>query len=297
MAPRPGSAYTSSMARGAVASLVALALLASRPARSQTPEEAVAEVFATMRRVVVGDPGSPAARGPHEWPPERSLEAGTVNGCVESAKVFFALLRRSHPHVEAAYVDSFNSACENAGHAVVAVRGSGGEPFLVDAAAFERVPGRRPVSEAELDRSIDIRPELRGRILQFAGDSDLLVRKTDGGYRVVRYAYGRVFGDALSSRDFRTLDELNAWLRAYPAAARAARRLSFGELERLGLILAYDGAGFSSFQYRNACGEGASRHVIYGCHKRLPKEDRAEAVEPAARLRFKKTGEALLCRP
>lgn len=268
--------------------VLALCLAAVPPARAaDTPEEAVASVFARMRRVIVFDGSFPAPRGPHEWSAEQALAAGSVNGCVESAKVFFALFKAAYPSFDAAYVDSFDSSGPNGGHAVVEVTGSDGRPMLVDATQFQRLPGAAEVSEAELSLPIDIKPGAKGRIKQFPGKADVIMEKVGRNYHAVVYEYMHAYGRKLSEQTFDTLRELNRWLGGFSDAPAPAP--SFAEIKRLGLILPYGDATLSSFRYVNA------KHVIYGCYRTLPAKDAAESIEPGARLAFIKTGRGLSC--
>ena len=69
-----------------------------------------------------------------------------MNGCVEAAKVFFELFRAAYPGYKAAYLDSFDAAGEGS-RAVPLVKGSGGEDYIVDAAAFARLPGPGKLDE------------------------------------------------------------------------------------------------------------------------------------------------------
>lgn len=274
---------TAARAQGLTVSAAAARL---REAPASSPEEAVAGVFALMRRVIIHG-GDSAPRGPHEWSAEQSLGAGSVNGCVESAKVFFALFKTAYPSFDAAYVDSFNSSGPG-GHAVVEVTGSDGRPFLVDATPFSRLPGVVEVTEAELSRPIDIRPESKGRILQFPGKADVLMEKEGAGYHAVVYDYMGAFGPKRSEQTFDSLGELNRWLGGFSGES-ACTAPTFSDIKRLGLILPYDDHELSSFQYVNA------KHVIYGCYRALPAQDEAERVEPGARLAFGRTGRGMTC--
>lgn len=246
-----------------------------------TPEQAVVRVMTRMRASLRDQTELPAPRGPHEWNARRVLAAGTVNGCVESAKAFFALLREEAPSVEAAYLDSFNAASDG-GHAVVAVTGSDGREFIVDAAAFSRLPGRIEIGEAALSARVDIRPDLAGRIVQFKDKGDAFLEKTADGYRMTVYPPGEAFDGAVRSRrPFRTLAEMNAALNDYASGGA----VDFAWLRDHGLILPFADSEKSSFVYLDASG-GLARHIIYGRFKALPEPDDAEKREPAARERY-----------
>lgn len=266
--------------------LCAVLLLAAPAARAAasgpraTPEQAVVRTLAGMRRSLRYAPDSPAPRGPHEWDARRVLAAGTVNGCVESAKAFFSLLRRDFPYLKAYYLDSFNSVGEG-GHAVVQVTGSDGRDFIVDAAAFESLPGPYRLDEAALAAPVDIRKDRRGRIVQFPGRADVFLERKGGAYRMTVYPPSQVFdGTPLSQETFPSLEALNRALSDYAAAAP----LDFAYLRDHGLILPFADPGQESFVYTNPAG-GLARYVVYGRFSALPEPDDAEAREPAARAR------------
>jgi len=258
------------------------ARLRQMPAGS--PEQAAVNVFSLMNRILRGPPTS---RRPHEWTASQALQAGSSNGCVESAKVFFSLFKEAYPSFDAAYVDSFNSS-GNGGHAVVEVTSLDGLPLLVDSEGFKDLPHRQTVTEEELSRPVDIRPELRGKILQFIGRADLFFEKTGTGYRAGVYPYGHVFEQKQSEKTFGSLEALNLWLGEF-SDVLGGRPLTFSDIKGMGLILAYDDPGLSSFQYRKA------KHVIYGCYRRLPAKDEAESIEPGARDVYESSRRALSC--
>jgi len=268
------------------AALLVMTLLApaASAASSPTPEEAVARTLSRMRGTLRYATELPAPRGPHEWDARRVLAAGTVNGCVESAKAFFALLRDGDPAVKAAYLDSFN-AVGDGGHAVVAVTGSDGREFIVDAAAFEKLPGRVAVDEAALAAPIDIRPDRKGRIIQFPGRGDVLLEKSGGAYQMTVYPPSQVFdGPVRSQKPFRTLAELNHGLADYASPTPT----DFAYVRDHGLILPFADPEKTSFLYIDPAG-GLALHVIYGRFTRLPEPDDAEKREPAARARYART--------
>lgn len=228
-------------------------------------------------------PDAPAARGPHEWDASRVLAAGTVNGCVESAKTFFTLFHRGFPGLKAAYLDSFNSTGPG-GHAAVQVTGSDGIDFIVDAASFERLPGPTVVGEADLGAPLDVGKGKTGRIVQFAGRGDVFLTKSDGAYLMLVYPPGEVFDGALSSQtSFKTLAGLNAALAAY------ATPVDFQFVFDHGLILPFADAKRESFVYPDPAG-GLARYIVYGRFSRLPARDDAESREPAARRRYSQQG-------
>jgi len=268
--------------------IVAAAILsagAARAAPGPTPEQGVARVMTRMRASLRYRPEVPSPRGPHEWSARRILAAGTVNGCVESAKAFFALFHEAYPSFKAAYLDSFNAAGDG-GHAAVQVTGSDGRDFIVDAAAFERLPGRVELDEASLAAPVDIRKDRAGRILQFPGRADVFLTKAGGAYRMLVYPLGEVFdGPVRSQKSFRTVAELNAALGDYAAAVP----VDFAFLRDRGLILPFADPEKASFVYLDPAG-GLARHVIYSRFASLPEADDAEAREPAARERYARTG-------
>ncbi|MCM2303313.1 MAG: hypothetical protein NDJ72_01310 [Elusimicrobia bacterium] len=249
------------------------------------PEKAVVRVMTRMRASLRYRPEAPAPRGAHEWDARRVLEAGTVNGCVESAKAFFALFRAECPSCRALYLDSFNAAGEG-GHAVVQVTGSDGADFIVDAASFERLPGRVGLDGAALAAAVDIRPDKKGKIVQVKDRGDAFLEKADGGYRMTVYPPGEVFdGKAVSRSSFTTLAGLEGALADFSAAAP----VDFAWLRDRGLILPFADAGKTAFVYSNP-GGGLARYVIYGRFPALPEPDDAEKREPAARERHARTG-------
>jgi len=267
--------------RGAVSSLQA------QPA--ETPEEAVVSVLKYMRGAVRYQPGLPEPRGPHEWSGRVALANGSVNGCVESAKVFFELFRAAFPKYKAVYLDSFNAAGDG-GHAVVGVTGTDGNAFIVDATAFTRLPGPASVDESSLSGPVGIRPEYTGRILQFRGSADVFTGKKDGKYLMKVYPYGEVFdGPVRSERSFGTLEELNGALAGFPA-----QLTNFRYLQDNGFILPYVDPERTGFLYAGSSSP-LSKHVIYGCYTILPDRDDAEKIEPAARENYAKTGKAGTC--
>lgn len=242
------------------------------------PEEAVTRVLTRMRASLRYAPDVPAKRGPHEWDPARVLAAGTVNGCVESAKAFFTLLRQEFPGLKAAYLDSFK-ATGPGGHAVVQVTGSDGVDFIVDAASFERLPGPFKFGEADLAAPVDVRKDRAGRVVQFAGRGDVYLTKSGGDYLMLVYPPGQVFDGPLRSQEsFKTLAELEASLAAY------AGPVDVRFLRDHGLILPFADAKRDSFIYPDPAG-GLARYVVYGRFSRLPAVDDAESREPAARAR------------
>lgn len=267
--------------------IFAVALLSptARAAPAPTPEQAVAQVMTRMRASLRYRTEVPAPRGPHEWSAERVLAAGTVNGCVESAKAFFAIFHEAYPSMKAVYLDSFNAAGAG-GHAVVSVTGSDGRDFIVDAAAFERLPGRVEIDEPALASPLDIRKDRRGRIVQFPGRGDVLLEKAGGEYRMLVYPPSEVFdGKVLSRVSARTLAGLNRALADYAGAAP----VDFAWLRDHGLILPFADAGKTAFVYSDPAG-GLARYVIYGRFAVLPETDDAEKREPAARERYARTG-------
>lgn len=277
---------------GGTGRTVAAAVEAVKAMPARGPRDGVGNVLRVMAESVRYDPDHPQPRGPHEWSAERSLAAGSVNGCVESAKVFFRLFTAAYPSAKALYLDSFNADCPSGGHAVVEVADADGSVFIVDASSFERLdPG---VREEDLARPVDIRPSLKGVVIQVPGKSDIFVAKRRGEYVAALYPYGQVFveGKLEKTAVFPTLAGLNRHL----AAAAERPGASFDELRRLGLILDYADAGHASFLYGNWCGAGQARHVIYGCYSSLPDKDQAEAIEPAARKQFRSDGKVLTCR-
>jgi hypothetical protein len=263
----------------------AVALLRAQPAK--TPEAAIVTVLKYMRGAVSYQNSQPAQRGPHQWPGRLALANGSVNGCVEAAKVFFELFRAAYPGYKAAYLDSFNSVGEG-GHAVPVVKGSGGQDYIVDTAAFSRLPGHSKMDDNGLSDPVDIRPEHKGRILQFRDQGDVFVEKKDGKYHLTVYPYRRVFDvPPLDERVFDTLAGLNDALDGYSAADK----LDFRYLQDNGYILPFLDAERSGFLYAGSAG-ALSKHVIYGCYTTLPEKDDAEKAEPAARENYKKTGKA-----
>mgnify|MGYP001588797543 CR=1 FL=1 len=204
--------------------ILAVTILSSaavvQAAPGPTPDEAVVQVLTRMRATLRYRPDFPAPRGPHEWEAQRVLAAGTVNGCVESAKAFFTLFHEAFPSFKAVYLDSFNAA-GNGGHAVVQVTGSGGRDFIVDAASFEKLPGRIEVSEEALATQVDFRKDRLGRVVQFQGRGDVFLEKVGDAYQMLVYPLGQVFdGPVLSRKSLRTLSELNQALADYAAAAK-----------------------------------------------------------------------------
>ncbi|MBI3565578.1 MAG: hypothetical protein HY079_10315 [Elusimicrobia bacterium] len=268
----------------------ALALPASAAAPARAPEDAVAAVLRRMRATLRYAPDAPAPRGPHEWTGRRALTAGTVNGCVESAKAFQTLLRAEAPGVRARLIDSFDAAAEG-GHAVVEVTGSDGTPFLVDAASFDRLPGAPHVSDEELARPVDIRPEAKGRIYQFPGKADAFAEKVPGGYRLSEYPYGAAFSGTPRRRDFADRAALERALSEYAPPDAADFRWARDH----GLILSYDGPDRTGFLYAGA--NGTSRHVVYSCRDEEPVTDAVTDLEPAARARYAREGKGGCGRP
>lgn len=258
-----------------------LAVLLSAPhaqAAAPSPEAAAARAMLRMRASLRFQPGQPSARGPHEWTARRVLEAGTVNGCVESAKAFFTLFREECPSCKAAYVDSFK-ATGDGGHAVVQVTGSGGADFLVDAASFERLPGGVQVDEDALAAPVDIRKDKKGKIVQFKNRGDVFLEKNGGEYVMTVYPPGEIFdGKALSRKPLASLAALNQALTEYAAATP----VDFAWLRDHGLILPFADARKTAFVYVDPDG-GLARYVIYGRFTALPEPDDAEKREPAAR--------------
>jgi len=257
----------------------AVAVLRKLP--HDTPEEAVAGVFKIMVRAVEFRPDFPAARGPHEWNGRFAFTKGSVNGCVESAKVFFELFRAAYPAFKAVYLDSFNSASPNGGHAVVEVTGSDGNAFIVDAMAFPRL--------GLDDRAI---AEKNGDILQFPDRGDVFIKKGPGErYRMSIYPYRQVFnGKLLLDRTFGTKEEVKRALGKYTPWPE----FGFGDVAGRGLILSYADASRSGFLYSNPAG-GKSLYVIYGCYSRLPDTDNAEQREPKARKDYFDHGKTGTC--
>ena len=288
-----GVAYSAPAAKGMIAdeSAVnaafygAVAFLRAQPVK--TPEAAIVNVLKYMRGAVSYRNDQPERRGPHQWTGRLALANASVNGCVEAAKVFFELFRAAYPGYKAAYLDSFNSVAEG-GHAVPVVKGSGGQDYIVDAAAFARLPGPSKLDDSSLAAPVGIRPEYKGRILQFRDHGDVFVEKKDGKYRLTVYPYRGVFdGPPLDTRVFPTLAGLNGALDEYSAAGK----LDFRYLRDNGYILPFTDAERSGFLYAGATG-ALSKHVIYGCYTTLPEKDDAEKIEPAARENYRKTGEA-----
>ncbi|HAH06776.1 MAG TPA: hypothetical protein DCM05_09670 [Elusimicrobia bacterium] len=275
----------------------AAGFLRAAPARG--PREAVRNVLLFMKSSMKYAPDRPVQRGPHEWTARQSLAYGTSNGCVEAAKVFFELFREAYPAFPALAIGSFNSACPDAGHAVVEVEDGDGSAFLVDASSFERMPGGlnagwgpSRLSLEDVRRPVSFRPEVRGAVVQAFEDSDLFVEEKAGGYRAARYEYGQVFdGKLLEEVRFKTLDEVNAYLARFVKA-----EVSFEDLERTGLVLRYDGPDKAGFLYADPCRDGAkARYVVFACDAAPASKDGSEAVEPLARRQYEKTGRAETC--
>ncbi|MFI5345892.1 MAG: hypothetical protein ACHQ51_05915 [Elusimicrobiota bacterium] len=249
--------------------------------KGPTPEDAVVQVLTRMHGTLRYRPEDPAPRGPHEWEARRVLAAGTVNGCVESAKAFFALFREEFPSFKIVYLDSFN-AVGPGGHAVVQVTGAEGQDFIVDAASFENLPGPSVLDDEALAAKVDIRKDRVGRVMQFQGRGDVFLEKAGGEYQMLVYPFGEVFdGPVRSHRSFRTLRELNQALAAYADASG----VDFAYLRDHGLILPFADPKEESFVYINPAG-GLARYVVYGRFSRLPEPDDAEKREPAARERL-----------
>ncbi|MBI2787157.1 MAG: hypothetical protein HYX59_00615 [Elusimicrobia bacterium] len=264
------------------ASLLSPAAVEAAPGPS--PEQAVARAMVRMRADLSYRPELPAARGPHEWSARRVLDAGTVNGCVESAKAFFTFLREACPSCRALYLDSFKAAGQG-GHAVVQVTGSDGRDFLVDAASFERLPGAVAVDDAALALSVDIRKDRKGKVVQLKERGDVFLEKTGGAYAMTVYPPGEVFdGKVLSSKSVGTLAELNRALADHAAGAG----VDFAWLRDYGLILPFADPEKTSFVYTDPDG-GLALYVIYGRFAALPEPDDAETREPAARERRART--------
>lgn len=257
-------------------------LLAPTSQAAPSPEASVVRVMTRMRNELRYQTDRPSPRGPHEWTARRVLEAGTVNGCVESAKAFFTLFREECPPCKAVYLDSFNAAGDG-GHAVVQVMGSRGEEFIVDAASFERLPGVVELDEAALAAPIDIRPDRRGRIVQFKGRGDVLLEKTGGAYAMTVYPPSEVFdGKPILRKSLTSLTALNRALSDYAAEPS----VDFRWLRDRGLILPFADSGRTAFVYSSPDG-GLSRYVVYGRFTALPEPDDAEKREPAARQRYR----------
>lgn len=265
------------------------------------PRAAAVNVFLLMRHELGGAAG--VRRGPHEWPARTSLACRSVNGCVEAAKVFFALFRAAYPSYKALYLDSFNADCPSGGHAVVEVEDADGKSFIANAASYAGIPSGliagppdfQPVTEEQLGLPVDIKPDLRGRIVQVQDQADFFVSKVDGKYRLERYAYGSVFNErAGETLRFDSLAGVNARLRAF-VDGHSRQGITFETLRKAGLILAFDDPAKTRFQYANWCKGGKATHVVYGCRAAATDEDDAEAVEPAMRKRFAETGLADGC--
>ncbi len=269
------------------------AVAALRAAPQQSAEEAVVNVLRAMNGRLSYAPDG--RRGAHEWTGRRSFNDGTINGCVESAKIFFSLFHTAYPAYDVAYVDAFNSGCPNAGHAVIEVTGSDKRPYLIDATRFEALASAR-VKEPDLGRVVDFRPDRKGVIKQWPSVGDVFLEKAGGAYRSSVYEYQRVFdGKLLKVQDFRTLGELNAWLDSSDPAAKTP--ITFDWMKKAGLVLPFDDDSRSSFKYPNACAQGNApvKHVIYGCYRELPDPDPAEQLEPDARSNYAKSGLAVFC--
>ena len=248
-------------------------MLLALPAAAGAPEAAVERALARMKASLRAAPDAPSPRGPHEWNARRVLAAGTVNGCVEAAKAFLALLREEDRSVKAAYVDAFNPNGPG-GHAVVEVLGSDGRYFIVDAAAFEKLPASAAVDEAALAAPVEIRKDRRGRVVQFGGRGDVYLHKAGSQYLMTVYPAGQVFdGPRESERSFSTLKELNQALAGF---------LSSRALIDRGLILPFADDRRSAFFYPDPAG-GLARYVVYGRFPEPPDPDDAERREPAAR--------------
>lgn len=260
--------------------IVAIALLPSAAQAAPTPERTVTQVMARMRAVLRRAPEFPGPRGPHEWTARRVLDAGTVNGCVESAKAFFALFREVCPACKAFYLDSFNAAADG-GHAAVQVTGTDGRDFIVDAASFERLPEDVEIDEASLAAPVDIRRDRTGRIVQFPKRGDVFLEKRGEVYRMTVYPPGEIFdGTVRYQQSFGALAGLNAALADYAAEVP----VDFDWLRDRGLILPFADEEKTAFVYPAA--GGLARHVIYGRFTTLPEPDDAEKREPAARERY-----------
>jgi hypothetical protein len=255
-----------------------------------TPEEAIAAALASLRHFVRYDSGRPSPRGPHEWSGRRALAAGTVNGCVESAKAFFEIFHAAFPKYHAVYLHAFNSVAPG-GHAVVEVTSSQGRALIVDAASFEQLPGPVRLDDESLSRPVDIRKEFSGQVLQAAGRADLYLRKDDGRYRLTVYPYGQVFdGNALMDQSFATREELEGAVASFMSSAPA----DYAQVAASGLILSYFDAAKTGFLYHNEDG-GLSKHIVYGCFAEPPAPDDAEEIEPTSRENYRLTGKAGTC--
>ena len=277
----------------------AVGVLRAMPAKGS--REAVVNVFLLMRHELGGGEG--VSRGPHEWPARTSLACRSVNGCVEAAKVFFALFRTAYPRFPALYLDSFNSECPSGGHAVVEVSDADGSSFIADAVSYGNVPDRlvaartefSPVTEEQMGFTLDIRPEYQGRIVQVQDEADFYISEKGGKYLVERYPYASVFSGKPEAVSFDSLSRVNGHLKDFIDARNAGKELAFEDLRKAGLILAFNEPRKTSFQYANWCQGGKARHVVFGCRAKVSDEDDADAVEPGLRKRFAAMGIADGC--
>ncbi|OGR37564.1 MAG: hypothetical protein A2X29_00680 [Elusimicrobia bacterium GWA2_64_40] len=260
----------------------AVAALRRQPAG--TPEQAVINVLKYMRHSLVLDPDVPFQREPHAWTGREVIEAGTVNGCVEAAKAFFDLSRAAYPKFRLVYLDSFNSARPDGGHAVVEAAASDGRAYIVDTSAFPRMPGAFRLTDKDLSRPVPFNPKYTGKVLQFNKSVDVFATHEGGRYLLYVYPYGTVFGPLKEKREFGTLKEMNRALGKYPAAVVDA-----AYLRDKGIALQYLDTGRSAFLFAGA------RHVVYTCYTRLPYPDNALEVEAVAREAYAGTGAAGTC--
>mgnify|MGYP001766196628 CR=1 FL=1 len=274
----------------ASAAIMKQALMVIKGMPQKGPKDAARNVLLFMNATLKYRPDFPVGRAPEAWSAEQSLAYGSTNGCVEAAKVFYALYRGAYPDYYAVPIGSFNSQADEGGHAVVELR-DGREIFIVNASAYNGLPrgirgwaGAAELAESDLETPVSFRPDKRGVIVQVKDDCDMFAGKRDGEYFLERYPYGRIFDAApLAELKFPSLGALNSYLQNY-----GRPEYTFDDLVAGGQILRYTDASRSAFVWRAPGGQ--VKYVVFSCA-----EGDVPGLEARARAEYKSAGKVSTC--